>query len=52
MTLESKCEGDKLVFLDEDRVNAVHPLFVIPHKAAEEMRSWYESHPDHKFGNV
>ena len=52
MSLESKYEADELVFQEEDRVKAVHPLFVIPHQSAEEMRSWYESHPDHKFGNV
>ena len=52
MTPESKHDGDELVFHEEDRVETVHPLFVIPHGAAEDMRSWYESHPDHRFGNV
>lgn len=45
-------DDDAVVFHEEDRVNALHPLFVIPHSSAEEMRSWYETHPDHRFGNV
>ncbi|KAL1958166.1 hypothetical protein VTO42DRAFT_5021 [Malbranchea cinnamomea] len=52
MTSGSKHERDTIVFHEEDRVKAMHPLFVIPHVAAEEMRSWCEIHPDHRFGLV
>ncbi|KAJ5136798.1 hypothetical protein N7448_005352 [Penicillium atrosanguineum] len=31
------------VFERGDRLTAFHPLFVIPHQAAERMRLWYES---------
>lgn len=31
------------VFEKSDRLTPFHPLFVIPHQAAERMRLWYES---------
>ncbi|KAK2786977.1 CAAX farnesyltransferase (FTase) subunit beta [Onygenales sp. PD_12] len=34
-----------IVFEEEDRLETVHPLFVIPHRAAENMRGWCESNP-------
>lgn len=33
------------VFEKNDRLAAFHPLYVIPHQAAEKMRLWYESEP-------
>jgi len=36
-------EQDRNVFKEEDRLETVHPLFVIPHLAAENMRSWCEA---------
>lgn len=33
------------VFEKNDRLTAFHPLYVIPHRAAEKMRLWYESEP-------
>ncbi|KAJ5216290.1 uncharacterized protein N7498_002697 [Penicillium cinerascens] len=33
------------VFEKNDRLTALHPLYVIPHQAAERMRLWYESEP-------
>ncbi|EEH45460.2 uncharacterized protein PADG_01610 [Paracoccidioides brasiliensis Pb18] len=34
-----------IVFDEEDRLEAVHPLFVIPHRAAKNMREWCEKNP-------
>ncbi|PTU24265.1 hypothetical protein P175DRAFT_0505943 [Aspergillus ochraceoroseus IBT 24754] len=43
---ESDGQGSDInVFGENDRLMAFHPLFVIPHKAAERMRLWYESEP-------
>ncbi|KAH8428245.1 CAAX farnesyltransferase subunit beta RAM1 [Aspergillus melleus] len=33
------------VLSKQDRLIAAHPLYVIPHQAAQEMRSWYERQP-------
>ncbi|KAK2768516.1 CAAX farnesyltransferase (FTase) subunit beta [Arachnomyces sp. PD_36] len=33
------------VFDAADKLNAIHPIFVIPHAAAEDMKKWYESNP-------
>ncbi|KAJ5776084.1 uncharacterized protein N7511_001095 [Penicillium nucicola] len=33
------------VFGKYDRLEPLHPLYVIPHKAAEDMRLWFESQP-------
>jgi protein farnesyltransferase subunit beta len=33
------------VFEKSDRLAAFHPLYVIPHQAAERMRLWYEAEP-------
>lgn len=30
---------------ERDRLIAAHPLYVIPHQAAQEMRAWYERQP-------
>ncbi|EYE99877.1 CAAX farnesyltransferase subunit beta RAM1 [Aspergillus ruber CBS 135680] len=38
-------DTDVSVFEETDRVNPAHPLYVIPHKAAEDMRLWYEKEP-------
>ncbi|KAI9931287.1 hypothetical protein ASPWEDRAFT_47477 [Aspergillus wentii DTO 134E9] len=38
-------ESDASVFDEKDRVTAIHPLFVIPHKAAEDIRAWFEKKP-------
>lgn len=35
---EHESEGN--VFSENDRLAAAHPLYVIPHKAAEGMRGW------------
>ncbi|RJE17709.1 Farnesyltransferase beta subunit [Aspergillus sclerotialis] len=33
------------VFAENDRLTPAHPLYVVPHKAAESMRAWYEKGP-------
>ncbi|KAF9890181.1 CAAX farnesyltransferase (FTase) subunit beta [Aspergillus nanangensis] len=33
------------VFSEGDRLAAFHPIYVIPHKAAESMRLWFENEP-------
>jgi protein farnesyltransferase subunit beta len=38
-------ESDRNVFDEKDRLTAFHPLYVIPPKAAESMRLWYENAP-------
>ncbi|KAL2832811.1 terpenoid cyclases/protein prenyltransferase alpha-alpha toroid [Aspergillus pseudoustus] len=38
-------ETDINVFDENDRLAAVHPLYVIPHKSAESMRLWCENRP-------
>lgn len=35
---EHESEGN--VFEESDRLMAAHPLYVVPHKAAESMRDW------------
>ncbi|EIT80880.1 beta subunit of farnesyltransferase [Aspergillus oryzae 100-8] len=37
--------SDLSVFDEKDRLAALHPLYVIPHQAAENMRIWYENAP-------
>ncbi|KAE8400446.1 terpenoid cyclases/protein prenyltransferase alpha-alpha toroid [Aspergillus pseudonomiae] len=37
--------SDLIVFDEKDRLTALHPLYVIPHQAAENMRTWYENAP-------
>ncbi|KAG5304654.1 CaaX farnesyltransferase beta subunit Ram1 [Histoplasma capsulatum G186AR] len=34
-----------IVFNEEDRLEVVHPLFVIPHRAAGKLREWCQKHP-------
>ncbi|OAX78820.1 hypothetical protein ACJ72_06869 [Emergomyces africanus] len=45
--VNASMEQDKsaIVFDEGDRLEVVHPLFVIPHRAAESMREWCEKHP-------
>ncbi|KAL4984937.1 terpenoid cyclases/protein prenyltransferase alpha-alpha toroid [Aspergillus falconensis] len=38
-------ESDVNVFDESDRLQAFHPLYVIPHQAAETMRLWCEQKP-------
>ncbi|EEP75738.1 hypothetical protein UREG_00585 [Uncinocarpus reesii 1704] len=45
ITSPTDVEPDGVLFHERDRLNVTHPLFVIPHSAAEAMRSWYESNP-------
>ena len=40
---ERECEEN--VFEESDRLMAAHPLYVVPHKAAESMRAWCGRHP-------
>ena len=42
VTTNSDSETVNGAFQEEDRVEVVHPLFVIPYSAAENMRSWFE----------
>ncbi|KAL4891066.1 terpenoid cyclases/protein prenyltransferase alpha-alpha toroid [Aspergillus ambiguus] len=37
--------ADVNVFDESDRLTAFHPIYVIPHRAAEEMRLWFENDP-------
>ncbi|KAL4788267.1 terpenoid cyclases/protein prenyltransferase alpha-alpha toroid [Aspergillus varians] len=37
--------SDANVFDENDRLKAFHPLYVIPHKAAESIRLWCEQNP-------
>lgn len=37
-----KDDTETNVFDEEDRLTAFHPMYAIPHKAAEDMRRWYE----------
>ncbi|KAE8144308.1 beta subunit of farnesyltransferase [Aspergillus avenaceus] len=37
--------SDQSVFNESDRLTAFHPLYVIPHKAVEDMRLWFENAP-------
>ncbi|KAJ9255902.1 hypothetical protein DTO195F2_6106 [Paecilomyces variotii] len=39
----SQVEADVNVFDERDRLQAFHPIYSIPHKAAENMRAWFES---------
>jgi len=41
----SELEPDVNVFDERDRLRAFHPLYVIPHEAAENMHAWYERQP-------
>ena len=34
------------VFDEEDRLQPLHPVYVIPHKAVADMRSWAEKQPN------
>lgn len=44
--LTSNDQGsDMNVFEESDRLVPFHPVFVIPHRAAEDARAWYENHP-------
>ncbi|KAJ5155215.1 hypothetical protein N7492_008018, partial [Penicillium capsulatum] len=36
---------DNMVYEQSDRLAPFHPLYVIPHQAAEKMRLWYEAQP-------
>jgi protein farnesyltransferase subunit beta len=43
---QSKPTGaEENVFEKSDRLTAFHPIYVIPHQAAEKMRLWYEAEP-------
>lgn len=42
---EDERESEGNVFEESDRLAAVHPLYVIPHRAAEGMRAWCGRHP-------
>lgn len=37
--------AEENVFENSDRLTAFHPIYVIPHQAAEKMRLWYEAEP-------
>ncbi|KAJ9292938.1 hypothetical protein DTO271G3_8236 [Paecilomyces variotii] len=39
----SQVDSDVNVFDERDRLQAFHPIYSIPHKAAENMRAWFES---------
>ncbi|EER24306.1 protein farnesyltransferase beta subunit, putative [Coccidioides posadasii C735 delta SOWgp] len=43
LTSKTDIEPDGIVFHERDRLKVIHPLFVVPHSAAEGMKSWYES---------
>ncbi|KAL2002027.1 hypothetical protein VTN02DRAFT_780 [Thermoascus thermophilus] len=45
ITSTSEVEPDVNVFGEGDRLVPFHPLYVIPHKAAESMRAWYRKEP-------
>lgn len=36
---------EEIVCEKSDRLEPFHPLYVIPHRAAEKMRLWYEAEP-------
>ncbi|OQD81166.1 hypothetical protein PENANT_c029G03136 [Penicillium antarcticum] len=38
-------QAEDNVFDKADRLESLHPLYVIPHKAAEKMRLWFEAQP-------
>lgn len=38
-------ESEANVFDETDRLAPAHPLYVIPHKAAESMRAWCQKKP-------
>jgi len=40
--IPSDFEPDANVFDEDDRVTAFHPIYTIPHRAAENMRAWCE----------
>lgn len=37
--------SDQNVFDEKDRLKAFHPIFVVPHAAAENLRVWCEHRP-------
>ncbi|PWY87705.1 CaaX farnesyltransferase beta subunit Ram1 [Aspergillus heteromorphus CBS 117.55] len=41
----SDASAEQNVFDEKDRLTPFHPLYVIPHAAAENMRLWCEQHP-------
>ncbi|PYH96834.1 beta subunit of farnesyltransferase [Aspergillus ellipticus CBS 707.79] len=41
----SETPSDQNVFDEKDRLTAFHPIYVIPHAAAENMRVWCEQNP-------
>ncbi|PGH27311.1 hypothetical protein AJ80_01021 [Polytolypa hystricis UAMH7299] len=42
-TSSSEKEQDSVVFDEGDRLEVVHPLFVIPHRAAADMQAWFHA---------
>lgn len=44
-------ESEKIVFDEADRLKAIHPVFVIPHSAADDMKKWYEAHPENSWSS-
>lgn len=42
-SVSTEQEPNPIVYNEEDRLTAIHPLFVIPHNAAENMRAWSEA---------
>lgn len=34
---------DQIVYGEQDRVNALHPIYVIPHAAVDQARRWSET---------
>ncbi|OAT06004.1 protein farnesyltransferase subunit beta [Blastomyces gilchristii SLH14081] len=45
VTASTEHDQSTIVFDEGDRLEVVHPLFVIPHRAAENMREWCEKYP-------
>ncbi|KAI1933137.1 CAAX farnesyltransferase (FTase) subunit beta [Ophidiomyces ophidiicola] len=49
LTSRTDIEPDGVVLHERDRLAVLHPLFAIPHSAAEGMRSWYDARPSPEF---
>ncbi|PWY87219.1 CaaX farnesyltransferase beta subunit Ram1 [Aspergillus sclerotioniger CBS 115572] len=45
ITASEDTSSDQNVFDEKDRLKASHPIFVIPHAAAESMHGWCQRHP-------
>ena len=45
ITASENAPSDQNVFDEKDRLTASHPIFVIPHAAAESMHVWCQQHP-------